>query len=164
MTVEQIDVMIFKFEEMITEIEKIQLAENLKYAIRLQFLKRFKNSGKIDTVDKMIMRDVLEDVNGNPRDGGIIELMKKELRKLKVVDSRAEPFKQEDKTFYVKDDNRARLDKWRNEMQAKGFVNSGSNPRLFRTASRNNYVRERLNFGRRNSRQRQNSTNRVGNN
>ena len=100
--------------------------------------------------------------------------MKKELRKMKVIENREEPFKKEEKAFYVKDDNRARIDKWRNDMQAKGFVRSESNPRYFRTASKSNNVRDRLNFGRQNlnlrsnSRQgygyRQNSANRAGNN
>ena len=34
-TEEKIDVMIDKFEDMVTEIERIKLAENLKYAMRL---------------------------------------------------------------------------------------------------------------------------------
>ena len=36
---EKIDVMIDRFEEMITKTEKIRLAENLRYAMSLQFLK-----------------------------------------------------------------------------------------------------------------------------
>ena len=35
---EKIDVMIDKFEELVTEVEKIKLAENLRYATSLQFL------------------------------------------------------------------------------------------------------------------------------
>ena len=37
---EKIDVMIDKFEEMTMDIEKIKLAENLRYALILQFLER----------------------------------------------------------------------------------------------------------------------------
>ena len=69
---------------------------------------------------------------------------------MKVVENREEPFKKEEKAFYVKDDNRARIDKWRNYIQAKGFVRSESNPRYFRMTSRSNYVRDRSNFGRQN--------------
>ena len=50
---EKIDMMIDRFEEMITETEKIKLAENLKYAMGLQFLERLENSGKIDAVERM---------------------------------------------------------------------------------------------------------------
>ena len=39
--------MIDRFEEMVTEIERIKLAENLKYAMSLQFLERLENCGKI---------------------------------------------------------------------------------------------------------------------
>ena len=76
---------------------------------------------------------------------------------MKVAENREEPIKKEQKAFYVKDDNRARLDKWRNDMRAKGFVRSESNPRYFRTASRSNYVRDRSNFGRQNLNARSNS-------
>ena len=142
---------------MITETKKIKLTENLEYALGLQFLERLENSGRINAVEKKILRDILEDVDGNPRVGETVELMKKELRKMKVAENREEPFKKEEKAFYVKNDNRARIDKWRNDMQAKGFVRSESNPRYFRMASRSNYVRDRLNFGRQNSNVRSNS-------
>ena len=62
-TEEKIDVMIDKFEEMATEIEKIKLAKNLRYALSLQFLERLENCGKINAVECMRLRDVIEDVN-----------------------------------------------------------------------------------------------------
>ena len=54
----------------------------------LQFLERLENSGRINAVEKKILRDILEDVDGNPRVGETVELMKKELRKMKVVENR----------------------------------------------------------------------------
>ena len=42
-TEDKIDVKIDKFEEMVVEIDKIRLAENLKYAMSLQFLERLEN-------------------------------------------------------------------------------------------------------------------------
>ena len=65
-TEEKINVMIDKFENMATKIEKIKLAENLRYAKSLQFLERLENCGKINVVECMRLRDVVEDVNGNP--------------------------------------------------------------------------------------------------
>ena len=47
-------------------------------------------------------------------------------------------------------------------MRAKGYVRSESYPRFFRTASKNNYVRVRSNFGRQNSNRR--STSKHNNN
>ena len=42
---------------------------------------------------------------------------------MKVSENREEPFKKEDKTFFVRDDNnRSRIDKSRNNMRAKGYV------------------------------------------
>ena len=55
-------------------------------AISLQFLERLENCVKITAVESMKLRDVIEDVNGNPRLGDSIEMMKKELRKMKVVE------------------------------------------------------------------------------
>ena len=49
-------------------------------------------------------------------------------------------------------------------MKAKGYERSTSFPKFFTTASKNNCIRQRSNFGRNNSRQRQNSTNRVESN
>ena len=113
---ENIDLMIDRFRDMITETKKIKLAEDLEYAMGLQFLERLENSGRINAVEKKILRDILEDVDGNPRVGETVELMKKELRKMKVAENTEEPFKKEQKAFYVKDDNRARIDKWKNDM------------------------------------------------
>ena len=95
------------------------------------------------------MIDILEDVDGNPKEGDMLGLMKKELSKMKVAENSAEPFKkkegtttdyQEDTNYYVwnTDDNRGRRDNWK----PKGYVRSDSHPRFFRTASKNTYVRD----------------------
>ena len=84
--------------------------------------------------------------------------MKKELKKIKVVEHYEELFKKEDKTYYVRNgDNRSRLDSWRNSTKANGYKRSTSFPKFFRTASKNNYIRERSNFGRQNLNLRSNS-------
>lgn len=126
---DKIDVMIDRFEDMVTERKKIKLEENFDYAIALQFQKRLENSGKINAVERVGLREVIEDVEVNPKAGDTLNLMKKKLRKMKVSVNREEPFKKEEKKFYVKDDNKARLDKWRNCMRAKGFVRFESNPK-----------------------------------
>ena len=74
--------MIDRFGDMLTEMKKIKLAENLDFAMGLQFLERLEKSGKVNAVEKKILRDVLEDVDGNPKEGEMVELMKKELRKI----------------------------------------------------------------------------------
>ena len=53
----------------------------VKYAKSFQFLERLENCGKINTVEQMKLRDVIEDLNGNPRVGDTMEMMKKELKK-----------------------------------------------------------------------------------
>ena len=71
-----------KFGDMIVEMKKINLANNLDYAMSLQFLERLKKSGKLNAVEKKMLRDILEDADGNPKAG---ELIKKELKRMKVV-------------------------------------------------------------------------------
>ena len=131
---ESVDKMIDRFGDMIMEMKKIKLAENLDYAMGLQFLERLEKSGRVNAVEKNILRDILEDVDGNPKAGETLELMKKELRKMKVAENREEPFKkkesmtyyQEDTTNYVRnnEDNRSRRDNWK----PKSFVRSSSCP------------------------------------
>ena len=82
---DKIDVMIDKFEEMVIETENIKLAENLRYAMSLQFLERLEKCGKINTVERKKLEDVIEDVNGEPNIGDTLEMLKKELRRMKVV-------------------------------------------------------------------------------
>ena len=96
----------------------------MEYKMGLQFLERLEKSGKVNAVEKKILKDILEDVDGNPKEGDILELMKKELKKMKVVENREEPFKKkkevainylECETYYVRiaNDNRSRRDKWK---------------------------------------------------
>ena len=146
---DKIDVMIDRLEEIITETEKIRLAENLRYTMSWQFLERLENCGKINAVERMKLKDVIEDVNGNPKGGDTMEFMKKELRKIKVVENCEEPFKKENTTYYVRnnENNRSRMDNWK----SKGFVRSDSHPRFFRMASKNTYVRDNSKFSRQGS-------------
>ena len=73
--------MLDRFRDMFLEMKRIKLAKNLEYAIGLQFLERLEKSGKVKTVEKKILKDILEDVNGNPKEGGILELTKKSWRR-----------------------------------------------------------------------------------
>ena len=55
-------------------------------------------------MEKMKLRDVLEDEDGNPRQGDMLEMMKKELKRMKVAENREEPFKNGIETNYVGED------------------------------------------------------------
>ena len=99
-----------------------------------------------------MLRDILEDADGNPKAGETLELMKKELKRMKVVENREEPFKKGIATNYLEDihyvqntdDNRSRRDNWK----PTRYVRSDSRPGFLRTASRNNYVRDNSKFRR----------------
>ena len=44
-------------------------------------------------MEKKILRDILEDADGNPKTGETLDLMKKELKRMKVAENRENPFK-----------------------------------------------------------------------
>ena len=87
---ESVDKMIDRFRDMIVEMKRIRLEENLDYAMRLQFLERLKKSGKVNAVEKNMLRDILGDADRNPKEGNILDIMKKELRRMKVAENREE--------------------------------------------------------------------------
>ena len=66
-----------RFIDMIVEMKKIKLANNLDYAIGLEFLERLEKSGKVNAVEKKILRDILEDADEKPRAGDTLDSMKR---------------------------------------------------------------------------------------
>ena len=62
---ESVDKMIDRFGDMISEMKRIRLAENLDYAMGLQFLERLEKRRKVNTVEKKLLRYILEDADGN---------------------------------------------------------------------------------------------------
>ena len=103
-TDENIETLIDKFEERVTETEKMDLATNIKYALSLQFVDRLEKDGKINAGEKLRLKDSIEDNNGELRAGDVSEHLKKELRKIKVLENREEVFSRnkEYKTHYVR--------------------------------------------------------------
>ena len=91
-TDKKVDVLIDNFEEMVMEAETLRLARRLKYALSSQFVDRLEESGKINSNEKLRLKDILEDTEGNPKEGETMGAMKKELKRLKVAENREEPF------------------------------------------------------------------------
>ena len=85
---ESVDKMIDRFRDMIVEMKRIRIADILDYAMGLQFLERLEKSGKVNTVERKMLRDILEDTDGNPKPGHTTEAMKKKLKRLKIVENR----------------------------------------------------------------------------
>ena len=104
------------------------------------------------------MKDILEDEDLNPRETNegemnTMEKMKRELKRLKVVENREEPFGKDTKTYYTKtDDNRSRYNRWRNDLKTQGYKRSESNPRYFRTELKNKWICDDSKYGRSGSR------------
>ena len=72
-----VDSLLDKFEEMVAETETLKLAERLGFALSLQLIDRLEIGGKIDSGEKMRLKDIIEDMDGNPRDRDTMATMKK---------------------------------------------------------------------------------------
>ena len=132
-TDEKVDVLIDNFDEMVMEVETLELARRLKYALSSQFVDRLEESGKINSTEKLRLKDILEDADGNPKAGQTMETMKKELKRLKIVENREEPFAaKETKTYYTRnDDNRSRYDNWKKNIKSDGYRRDGDESKVF---------------------------------
>ena len=97
-------------------------------------MERLEKCGKINTIEGMELKDVI-DVEGKPKVGDTLEMLKKELRRMKVVENREELFSKDTIAYYVQntEGNRTRKDRW----NSKKFVRSDSRPGFFRTLSKN---------------------------
>ena len=62
------DLLIDRFEEMVTEIDAVRLVDRLRYALSAQFVDRLEESGKINSNDKLRMKDILKYEDDNPRE------------------------------------------------------------------------------------------------
>ena len=147
-----VDSLIDEFNEMTLEMASLDmLTPRMEYAISAEFVEKLEESGKINATEKLRLKDILEEPDGQPRRGDTRELMIRELKRLKVADNRDEPFAQqstrETPTNYVTNDKRSRFDDWRSRLQSRGYKRSESRPGYFRTASRGEYVRDSSKFG-----------------
>ena len=141
-TNDKVDNLIDNFDEMLIEFKNLDMARRMEYALSAQFVDRLEEGGKINITEKLRLKDILEDAHGNPKDGETTDAMKRELKRLKVVDHREEPFapfaNRETATYYTRnDENRSHYDDWRKKIRSEGFRRSESNPKFFRTASKN---------------------------
>ena len=89
---DDIETLIDKFEDIITEAEKVDLAKNLNYALSIQFVDRLEKGNKIDSGEKLRLKDVIENSNGKPKLGNTPQFLKKELKRMKVENGREEVF------------------------------------------------------------------------
>merc|ERR1712105_199070 len=88
-----VDSLIDNFEEMLLEMSSLEMTTpRMEYAISAQFVDRLAASGKIDSTEKLRLKDILEESDGRPKRGNTTELMKRELKRLKVAENREEPF------------------------------------------------------------------------
>merc|ERR1712030_266689 len=118
--------LIDNFEEMLLEMSALEMiTPRMEFAVTAQFVDRLEESEKINATEKLRLKDILEEPNGTPKRGDTTELMKRELKRLRVAENREEPFVNKDTvTNYVKSDSRSRYDTWRGPNNSSGFMSS----------------------------------------
>ena len=72
-----------RFEGIVTDLRRVDLVTNLENALLLQLVDRLEKSGKINSSEKLSLKDVIETEDGEPRAGDVTEKLKKELKNKK---------------------------------------------------------------------------------
>ena len=88
---------------MITETAKIKLANNLDYALSLQFIDKLEKNNKINSEEKLCLKEAIEDNIGKLQHGDIPKHLKKEIKSIQIEDSREEKYDKEFKTNYMRE-------------------------------------------------------------
>ena len=115
-----VEEMLDSFGKIMTDIEKIYLAQNLIYALTLQFVDRLERDGKINKEEKYRLKDEMETKEGRPRVGNVVENLRKELRRMHVLDNREDMWKAKAHSMhYVERDSR--YGRWRKDMERNGY-------------------------------------------
>merc|ERR1712148_140967 len=87
-TDDKVDTLIDKFDEMMVEVQSLNLmTARIRYALSSQFVDRLEAGGKINSTEKLRLKDLPEDADGKPKPGEIVEDMKRELKSLKIVEN-----------------------------------------------------------------------------
>ena len=107
-----VESLIDRYDRIINDVKKVDLTNNLMYALTVQFVDRLEKSGLINNEEKQWLKDQIE-TKGGPRAGDVVESMRRELKRLNIVDNREEMWKgREHSTYYVQNqDMRSRYHK-----------------------------------------------------
>merc|ERR1712115_212034 len=133
-----------RFERMMTETKKVDLAAKLDYALTLQFIDRLEKEGKISSDERMRLKDEIETKEGKSKVTNSAEIVQKELRRMKVINNREKVFDKTIDTHYVGDNSR--YGKWRSQMERNGYRRSDSRKGFWRNgaaASGQRYLKDR---------------------
>ena len=89
-----IEVTTDKFGKMMAEVKKLDLVNNLNFAMTLQFMERLEKSGKISYNKNMRLKDEIETKGGKPKVADPVERVQKELKRMKIVNNRESLWKE----------------------------------------------------------------------
>ena len=97
------------------EVKKLDLANNLNFAMMLQFMERLEKSGKISSDEKMRLKDEIETKEGKPKVADPAERVQKELKRMNIVNNRESLWKEKvTDTYYVNRKEESRYGRWKN--------------------------------------------------
>ena len=135
-----------RFERMMTETKKVDLAAKLDYALTLQFMDRLEKEGKISSDERMRLKDEIETKEGRPKVADSAEIVQRELKRMKIVNNRENiwDIKLTD-THFVRE-RESRYGKWKNQIEKNGYRRSNSRNGYWKNgaaASVNRYVKDR---------------------
>merc|ERR1711881_5761 len=133
-----------RFERMMTETKKVDLAAKLDFALTLQFIDRLEKEGKISSVERMRLLDEIETKEGKSKVRNSAEIVQKEVRRMKVINNREKVFDKTIDTHYVRDNSR--YGKWNSQMERNGYRRSDSRKGFWRNgaaASGQRYLKDR---------------------
>merc|ERR1712177_2478 len=126
----EIESIMDRFERMMTETKKIDLAAKLDFALTLQFIDRLEKEGKISSDERMRLKDEIETKEGKSGVTNSAEIVQKELRRMKVINNREKVFDKTIDTHYVRDNSR--YGKWKSQMERNGYRRSDSRKGFWR--------------------------------
>merc|ERR1711867_33816 len=133
-----------RFERMMTETNKVDLATNLDFALTLQFVDRLEKEGNISSDERMRLLDEIETKEGKSGVTNSAEIVEKELRRMKVINNIEKVFDKTINTHFVRDNSR--YGKWKSQMERNGYRRSDSRKGFWRNgaaASSQRYIRDR---------------------
>ena len=73
-----------------TEVDMLDLVQNLNYALTLQFVDKLEKDGKINKKERYIRKDEMETKKGRPKGKNVVENVKKEFRRMQVFNNQGD--------------------------------------------------------------------------
>ena len=115
-----------RFGKMMAEVRKLDLAANLNFAMTLQFIDRLEKNGIITGDEKMRLKDEIETKEGKPNVADSDEIVKEELKRIKIVNNKENIWDAEVTDTHFVRKRECRYGRWKSQMEKNGYKRSNS--------------------------------------